>query len=106
MLRHPRSFQIYVVGSPSLGFGEGSLFNMESEYAERHKEQPVKLFLGIGGQEEHSPSPAGYLGTVVSVSDFYRFSAILQERGYEGFDHTDVGAPLVAAGLRNVFANR
>jgi predicted alpha/beta superfamily hydrolase len=115
MLRQPRSFQRYVVGSPSLGFGERALFKLESEYAEQYKELPVKLFLGIGGQEEHpSFSAAGYLGTIVSVSDFYRFVAILQERGYEGlqfakrlfegFDHTDVIGPIVAAGLRDVFA--
>jgi predicted alpha/beta superfamily hydrolase len=115
MFRQPQSFQKYVVGSPSLGFGEGALFKIESEYAKDHKELPVKLFLGIGGEEEHASfSPAGYLGTIVSVSDFYRFSAILQARGYEGlqltkrifegFDHTDVGGTFVAAGLRNVFA--
>jgi predicted alpha/beta superfamily hydrolase len=114
LLRHPQSFQKYVVGSPSLGYGERSLFKIESEYANEHKELPVKLFLAIGGQEEHAPfSPAGYLGTIVSVSDFYRFSAILQAREYEGlqltkqifegFDHTDVIGPIVAAGLRNVF---
>ena len=117
MLRQPDSFLRYVVGSPSLGFGDRALFKMESEYAKDHRELPVKLFLGIGGQEEHAPfSPAGYLGVIVSVSDFFRFSAILQERGYEGlqltkrvfegFDHTDVIGPIVAAGLRNVFANR
>jgi predicted alpha/beta superfamily hydrolase len=117
MLCQPQSFQKYVVGSPALGFGEGSLFKMESEYAEKNKNLPIKLFLGIGGEEEHAPfSPAGYLGTIVSVSDFYRFSAILQARGYEGlqltkkifegFDHTDVSGAFIAAGLRNVFENR
>jgi predicted alpha/beta superfamily hydrolase len=117
MLQQPQSFEKYVIGSPSLGYGEGALFKLESEYAKQHKDLPIKLFLGIGGEEEHAPfSPAGYIGTIVSVSDFYRFTAILQERGYEGlqlttrvfegFDHTDVGGPLVAAGLRNVFANR
>ena len=89
---------------------------MESEYARQNKELPVKLFLGIGDEEEHSSfSPVGYLGTLVSVSDFYRFAAIMDERGYdglkftkklfEGYGHTDVVGPLVSAGLKNVFAN-
>ena len=115
LLRQPQSFQKYVVGSPSLGFGEGALFKMESEFAKQNKELPVKMFLGIGSEEEHAPfSPAGYLGEIVSVSDFYRFSAILQDRGYDGlqltkrvfdgFDHTDVIGPIVAAGLRVVFS--
>ena len=116
MLQQPQSFEKYVVGSPALGYGEGALFKLESDYSKQHNDLPIKLFLGIGGEEEHAPfSPAGYLGTIVSVSDFYRFSAILQGRGYEGlqlmkrifegFDHTDVIGPIVAAGLRNVFAN-
>lgn len=117
MLRQPRSFQRYIIGSPSLGFGDGALFELETAYAAEHKELPVKLFLAIGEQEQHpSFSPSGYLGTIISVSDFYRFAAILQERGYEslqfskrlfkGFDHTDVIGPTVAAGLRNVFAEK
>lgn len=116
LLQQPRAFQKYVVGSPSLGFGERALFKMESEYARQNKELPVKLFLGIGDEEEHSSfSPVGYLGTLVSVSDFYRFAAIMDERGYdglkftkklfEGYGHTDVVGPLVSAGLKNVFAN-
>jgi predicted alpha/beta superfamily hydrolase len=115
MLQQPQSFEKYVIGSPALGYGEGALFKLESEYAKQHKDLPIKLFLGIGGEEEHAPfSPAGYLGTIVSVSDFYRFSAILQGRGYEGlqfrkrvfegFDHADVGGAFAAAGLKFVFA--
>jgi len=116
LLHQPQAFQNYVVGSPSLGFGERELFKMESEYAKQNKELPGKLFLGIGEEEEHSSfSPAGYLGTIVSVSDFYRFAAIIDTRGYdglkftkklfEGYGHTDVVGPFVSAGLKNVFAN-
>ncbi len=52
---------------------------------------------------------------IVSFSDFYRFAAILEERGYDGlkfgkrlfqgFDHTDVFGPIAAASLKRVFAN-
>ncbi|MFC1997682.1 alpha/beta hydrolase [Chloroflexota bacterium] len=114
LLCEPRAFQRYIVGSPALGTGERALFKKESEYAKNHKDLPARLFLGIGDQEEHSRfSPSGYLGTIVSVSDFYRFAAILEDRSYEGlkltkrvfsgFDHTDVIGPIVAAGLRSVF---
>ena len=75
-----------------------------------------KELLAFFGDVETFTTPAGYLGVIVSVSDFYVFSAIFQESGYEGlqltkrvfegFDHTDVGALIVTAGLRNVFANR
>jgi len=116
LLHQPQAFQRYVVGSPSLGIGQRVLFNMESEYAKQHKELPVKLFIGIGEEEEHSSfSPAGYLDTIVSVSDYYRFAAIMDDRGYdglkfskklfEGYGHTDVVGPIVSMGLKNVFAN-
>jgi len=102
------------VGSPTLGYGEKALFKLESTYAVAHQELPARLFLGIGDQEEQAPfSALGHRGTIVSVSDFYRFAAILQERGYDGlkftkrvftgFDHTDVPGPIFAAGLRYVF---
>ena len=116
LLHKPEVFENYVVGSPSLGFGEGVLFKMESEYAKQHKKLPGKLFLGIGDEEEYSSfSPAGYLGTIVSVSDFVRFAAIIRERAYdgmnfakkvfEGYGHTDVVGPFISAGLKYVLAN-
>jgi len=116
LLNQPQVFQRYIVGSPSLGIGQGVLFNMESEYAKNHKELPVKLFLGIGEEEEHASfSPASYLDRIVSVSDYFRFAAIMEDRGYrdlkfskklfEGYGHTDVVGPIISMGLKNVFAN-
>ena len=109
-------FHKFAVGSPSLGFGNDVLFEMENDYAQQFNQLPVKLFFGIGEQEEHSPfSPAGYLGTIVSVSGFYRFAALLEERGYaglefskkvfEGHGHTDVMGPFVTSGLKYLFSN-
>ena len=115
MLHQPAYFRGYVVGSPSLGVGDKALFEMERQYARDHDELPVRLFLGIGGEEEHSPySEHAWIGSLVAVSDTIRFGAILKDRGYgglrlrervfEGFDHADVMGPVVAAGLRHVFA--
>ena len=115
LLKQPQIFQRYIVGSPSLGIGQGVLFNMEKEYATQHRELPVKLFLGIGEEEEHASfSRASYLDTIVSVSNYFRFSAIIEDRGYrdlkfskklfEGYGHTDVVGPIISMGLKNVFA--
>ena len=90
---------------------------MEQDYASTSDELPARLFLGIGEEEEHSLlSPAGYIGEIVSVSDFYRFAAVLEDRGYrnlhmskkvfEGHGHTDVLGPFVALSLRYLFSNR
>lgn len=114
-LNQTQAFHRYIVGSPSLGTGEDALFDMESTYAEQHDDLPVRLFLGIGEDEEHSHlSPAGYLGTIVSVSAFYRFVALLRERGYpglqmkhtlfKGFDHASVMGAVLAIGLKSVFS--
>jgi predicted alpha/beta superfamily hydrolase len=114
LFTEPGGFQRYVVGSPTLGYGERALFKLENAYAESYQELPARLFLGIGDQEELAPfSALGHRGVIVTVSDFYRFAAILQERGYDGlqftkrvftgFDHTDVPGPVFAAGLRYVF---
>lgn len=114
LFKQPQAFHRYVVGSPSLGYGGRALFALENEYAGQHQGLPVRLFLAIGEEEERpSFSPIGYLASLVSVSDFYRFSAILEERQYEGldftkkvfegFDHCSVLGPFVSAGLKCVF---
>jgi hypothetical protein len=72
--------------------------------------------LGIGEEEELSAlSPARYIGEIVSVSDLYRFAAVLEDRGYpnlliskkvfEGHGHTDVLGAFVASGLRYLFSD-
>lgn len=114
LFTEPGSFQRYVVGSPTLGYGDRALFKLESAYAEAHQELTARLFLGIGDQEELAPfSAQGHRGVIVTVSDFYRFAAILEERRYDslqftkrvftGFDHTDAPGPIFASGLRYVF---
>jgi predicted alpha/beta superfamily hydrolase len=116
LLQSPQVFHKYAVGSPSLGFGKEALFELENEYAKGSEALPARVFFGIGEGEEHSPSsPAGYLGTIVSVSAFYRFAALLEERGYaglefskkvfEGHGHTDVMGPFVTMGLKYLFSN-
>lgn len=103
-----------MAGSPTLGYGEKALFKLESAYAGAHQELPARPFLGIGDQEELAPfSALGHRGVIVTVSDFYRFAAILQVRGYDrlqftkcvftGFDHSDVPGLTFAAGLRYIF---
>lgn len=114
LLQSKPAFNGFAIGSPSLGFGGEAIFDLENEFAAQADQLPARVYLGIGEQEEHSPlSPAGYLGTIVSISAFYRFAAILEDRGYaglkikkkvfEGHDHTDVMGPFVAAALKYLF---
>ena len=113
LLQRPQRFQRYVIGSPALGYGERALFACEKEYAAVHKDLPVRVFLGIGGDEETANS-RNWLDALVSVSDFHCFAAVLESRGYEGLTltrrvfeghtHLTVPAPLFQAGLASVFA--
>jgi predicted alpha/beta superfamily hydrolase len=69
-------FQRFVIGSPSLWFDNKTEFKDEERYHGGHKALPARVYMGIGGLEESSDDPM--------VSDFERFSAVLQSRGYEG----------------------
>ena len=117
LLRQPRQFKRYAIGSPSRGLGDGRLFDLEQEHASKSKDLPARLFLGIGSEEEPSPhSPTSYMQEIISVSHVNRFTSLLEDRGYqnlfmstkvfEGHGHLDVFGPFVASGLRYLFSNR
>lgn len=111
LFHQPDLFKRYVVGSPALAYGDRVLFRLEEEYAVQHEALAASLFLGIGGDEETLDNP---LDALVSVSDFYRFSTILQYRRYAefkltravfpGHDHLSVVAPLFQTGLKRIFS--
>jgi len=116
LFTEPEGFRRYVCGSPSLGVANHAMFAIEERYASKHDALPAALFAGIGDEEERAPtSPAGYHGQLVTVSDFFRFFAVVAERKYQGlrmrrrvfdgYGHTDVFGPIVSAGLRTVFAD-
>lgn len=64
-------FSGYVAASPAVPFGNGFAFKQEAEYAQTHKELPVRLFLSVGSAE-------GLSGPVRT------FMQTLQSRGYQG----------------------
>ncbi len=110
MFRQPEAFQRYVAGSPPLRYASGLMFRIEEDYAAEHTALPARLFFGIGSEEELLQPE---LDAMVSVSAFYRFSALLSSRNYasfhfekrvfKGFDHLSVPAALFSAGLKSVF---
>ncbi|MGK5025955.1 alpha/beta hydrolase [Janthinobacterium sp. RB2R34] len=56
MLTEPRTFEHYILGSPSLWYDAGIMFEREQAYASTHKDLPASVFFGIGGLER---LPAG-----------------------------------------------
>jgi len=111
LFQTPRVFKNYIAGSPALGYGAKEVFKAEEEYFKHTQELPASLFMGIGGEEEVL---TGVL-SVISVSDFYRFSSIVKCRNYkglsldtkvfEGDDHYSVPALIIQAGLKSIFKN-
>ena len=117
LLRQPELFGRYAIGSPSLGLGNGRLFDLEQEQASKSEDLQARLFLGIGSEEEPLPqSTTSYMGEIISVSHVNRFASLLQARGYqsltmstkvfEGHSHFDVFGPFVTSGLKYLFSNR
>jgi len=108
LFQRPRVFKNYIIGSPTLGYGNRVLFQTEEEHSKQASELEANLFMGIGGEEE---IPFGMLSTI-SVSDFYKFTSIMRYRGYRGLnltrkvfednDHFAVPALVFQAGLKHV----
>jgi predicted alpha/beta superfamily hydrolase len=102
LLAEPGLFESYIVGSPSLWFGDKCVFKQEELFAKRHKKLPAKVHLWVGESEESADFPM--------VSNTIRFGAILESRKYKGLslvrkifaddNHCEVVAPGFQAGLK------
>jgi predicted alpha/beta superfamily hydrolase len=73
MFTEPALFKGYVSGSPIVPYGDGFAFQQEAEYASKHKDLPVRLFLSVGELEE-------------MARPVNEFSRILSERNYTGLE--------------------
>ena len=104
MLREPRLFRSHVAASPAIHGYE--IFELEAEFAKKHKQLPAQLYLGVGDLDETVEDPI--------VSDVFRFGLQLERRKYKGLsitkqvfadnNHSEVVAPAFQAGLRLALA--
>lgn len=69
----PSLFQGYLAGSPVVVYGNRFAFQQEAEYADKHTDLPVRLFITVGGAEE----------LAYPVEEFMQ---VLRERNYEGLE--------------------
>ncbi|MET0856188.1 MAG: alpha/beta hydrolase-fold protein, partial [Telluria sp.] len=51
LLTAPRTFEHYILGSPSLWYDAGIMFDREQDFAKRNKDLPASVFFGVGGNE-------------------------------------------------------
>jgi hypothetical protein len=51
LLSRPSTFEHYILGSPSLWYDGGVMFDREQDYAKGHRDMPASVYFGIGGRE-------------------------------------------------------
>lgn len=118
MLDAPRSFEHYILGSPSLWFDAGIMFDREQAYAARHKDLPASVFFGIGSLETLAPGKKRSRSEEDAdmVADLREFDTLLKNRGYKNLrtglrvfpdeDHASVLPMVVTHGLRAYLATK
>lgn len=118
MLDAPRSFEHYILGSPSLWYDAGIMFEREQAYAARHKDLPASVFFGIGSLETLAAGKKRSRSEEDAdmVADLREFDALLKKRGYGGLrtrltvfadeDHASVLPMVVTHGLRAYLATK
>jgi hypothetical protein len=112
LLSEPRTFDHYILGSPSLWFDHGVMFDRELAYAKEHKDMPASVFFGIGGRET-LPKDRKRSRTEENadmVADLCDFDAALKSHRYPNLksrlevfadeDHASVFPLVLTHGLR------
>lgn len=117
LLSEPRSFEHYILGSPSLWFDAGVMFEREKAYAARHKDLPASVFFGIGGLERLAPGKKRSRSEEDAdmVEDLREFDGALRTHRYPQLktrlrvfheeDHASVFPSVLTHGLRSYLSS-
>lgn len=112
LLTEPRTFEHYILGSPSLWYDAGVMFDREQAYAASHKDLPASVFFGIGGLERLAPGKKRSRSEEDAdmVADLREFDGKLKAhkfpnlktrlRVFEDEDHASVYPFVLTHGLR------
>ena len=113
LFQQPQLFSHYVLGSPSLWYGDHIAFARKKEFAAKSKTLPAKVRFFIGSYETAKPNTHRYFTECDMVGDLNRFVAQLQGRKYKGLDvesttlndedHATVFPALITRGLMWAF---
>lgn len=96
----PELFSGYVSSSPAVTFAGGIIFDLETEFAARHKTLPVKLFVSVGEIEELAQPVKSFM-EALNNSGYQEL--ILETRIIEGERHAGNKPESFNRGLRFIF---
>ncbi|QBE65027.1 alpha/beta hydrolase [Pseudoduganella lutea] len=112
LFTQPRTFEHYILGSPSLWFDQGVMFDREKAYAAAHRDLPASVFFGIGAREILAPGKQRSRAEEDAdmVADLREFHDALATHRYPGLattlkvfadeDHASVFPLVLTHGLR------
>ncbi|WP_313706218.1 alpha/beta hydrolase-fold protein [Massilia sp.] len=112
LLTRPATFEHYILGSPSLWFDRGVMFEREQATARTRRDLPASVYFGIGARETLAPGKrrSRIEEEADMVADLKEFDAALNGRRYRGLqtrlevfpgeDHASVFPVLFTRGLR------
>jgi predicted alpha/beta superfamily hydrolase len=118
LFTEPRMFEHYILGSPSLWYDGGVMFDRAENYGERHRDLRANVFFGIGALERLAPGKkrAHAEADADMVADLRDFDAALKGHGYPNLhtqvkvfadeDHASVFPLVLTHGLRSVLASK
>lgn len=102
LFHSPNTFNRYIIGSPSIHWGEGVTFEYEANYAAGNSDLPAQVFMSVGAAEpDHM------------ITDMEKMAGALRDRDYsslelvthvfDGETHVSVIPATISRGLRAVF---
>ena len=112
LLSEPRTFNHYILGSPSLWYDAGVMFDRERAYAKSHQDLPASVFFGIGGLERLAQGKKRSRSeeNADMIEDLREFDASLKSHKFAGLktrvrifadeDHASVFPLVLTHGLR------
>ncbi|RPI92641.1 MAG: alpha/beta hydrolase [Chloroflexi bacterium] len=100
MFAEPELFSGYVAASPAVVYGDNFAFKQEAEYAGKHKDLPVRLFLCVGELEGLKWPVENFMKTL-RESDYTGLE--LETRTIAGEGHASTKPEGYNRGLRFVF---
>jgi predicted alpha/beta superfamily hydrolase len=118
LFSEPRMFEHYILGSPSLWYDAGVMFDRAETYGERHRDLQANVFFGVGGLERLAPGKKRSRAEEDAdmVADLRDFDTALKAHRYPNLrtqvkvfadeDHASVFPLVLTHGLRAVLPSK